>query len=401
MFDIKKDKNEMKVIGWEEKTEIENEEEIEEEYILELIEDDETEFELNKEKIKVIGVGGAGGNAINTMMKEIIEKGIRDENVEYIAMNTDVGDLQKSKSCAQKRFKLGPKTAKGRGAGSNPKIGKAAAEESENGIKNLLKDTDMIFLTGGMGGGTGTGALPVIARIAKELQILTVAIVSTPFTTTSEKRKKIAEAGIEELEKTVDTLIVISNDKLMEICPGNSMDDAFDYGNKILKDFVNSVISIINTTGYINIDFADIKNLLSNRGRTHIGVGRAEGEGRGLKALKAAIDNSLLDTDIKGAGSSLIFVCTSDSLPQLEEYNQILTEAHKSINNIENQDKDGAAIVEGLGKDILVTIIATGVKEIEKKNSSLVEEKERTETLEEESDEPLVFAIPEWVNKEK
>ena len=261
MFDIKKDKNEMKVIGWEEKTEIENEEEIEEEYILELIEDDETEFELNKEKIKVIGVGGAGGNAINTMMKEIIEKGIRDENVEYIAMNTDVGDLQKSKSCAQKRFKLGPKTAKGRGAGSNPKIGKAAAEESENGIKNLLKDTDMIFLTGGMGGGTGTGALPVIARIAKELQILTVAIVSTPFTTTSEKRKKIAEAGIEELEKTVDTLIVISNDKLMEICPGNSMDDAFDYGNKILKDFVNSVISIINTTGYINIDFADIKNL--------------------------------------------------------------------------------------------------------------------------------------------
>ncbi|MCL2111137.1 MAG: cell division protein FtsZ [Clostridiales bacterium] len=302
--------------------------------------------------IIVIGVGGGGGNAVNRM----IECGIR--GVEYVAINTDKQDLD-HKSNAEVKVQIGAKATGGLGAGGNPEIGLLAAEENQEQIENAIRGADMLFITAGMGGGTGTGAAPVVAKIARELGILTIAIVTKPFSFEAKKRRAFAEQGIEYMKDYVDSLVVIPNDKLlMRSDQETKMVDALNMANEVLKDGVQGITEIITGAGFINVDFADVKAVMSRQGLAHMGIGRGQGEGRVKEAVKSAINSPLLDTSVAGAKHILLRIAGDENLGMLE-----FSEAADMIEQEADGEADvriGMSIDSSLGDEIVITVIATG-----------------------------------------
>ncbi|MBO2518775.1 cell division protein FtsZ [Limnochorda sp.] len=301
--------------------------------------------------IKVVGVGGGGGNAINRM----IEAGL--QGVEFISMNTDAQALSISK--APRRVQLGEKLTKGLGAGSNPEVGEKAAEESREQIREALEGADMVFITAGMGGGTGTGGAPVVAQIAREVDALTVAVVTRPFTFEGRRRAQQAEAGIEKLEAQVDTLITIPNDRLLQVVEKKtSIQDAFRVADDVLRQGVQGISDLIIVPGLINLDFADVKAIMSSAGSALMGIGVGTGEERAIEAARKAIASPLLEASIEGAKGILFNITGSDNLG-LHEVNaaaEIIAEAADPEANI----IFGAVIDEEMKDEVRVTVIATG-----------------------------------------
>ena len=303
-------------------------------------------------KIKVVGVGGSGGNAISRMKKAKIK------GVELIAVNADAQDLKKTK--ADLRVRIGRKLTQGLGAGMNPEIGRRAAEENRAEIQEILKDSDMIFITCGLGGGSGSGAAPVIAEITKELGILTAAVVTKPFSFEGQARRQIAEKGLRKLKERVDSLIAISNDNSLEILdPKISLSNAFWICDDILRQAVSGISDLIILPGLVNVDFADVKTILKNSGSALFGTGRAKGERRAEIAAKAAIHSPLLDISPKGAKGVLFNVSggTDISLSEIDQAAKVITQEI----NPEAKVIFGAVQDEKLKKgEIKVTVIATG-----------------------------------------
>ncbi|MBO6195292.1 MAG: cell division protein FtsZ [Bacilli bacterium] len=299
-------------------------------------------------KIKVIGVGGGGNNAVNRM----IESGVK--GVEFIVANTDLQVLNSSK--AEVKIQLG---STGLGAGADPEVGRRSAEDSKDEITNVLKGADMVFVTCGMGGGTGTGAAPVIAEIAQDLGALTVGIVTKPFSWEGRPRSRHAEEGLERLKEHVDTLIIIPNDRLREIIDKTTpMTEAFKEVDNVLRLGVQSISDLIAVTGLVNLDFADVKTVMANKGDALIGIGVATGENRAIEAAKQSVSSPLLETDIRGATDAIINITggANLSLFEVEDAVEVIREsAGTDINTI-----FGAVINESLGDDIIVTVIATG-----------------------------------------
>ncbi|MBQ6600882.1 MAG: cell division protein FtsZ [Clostridia bacterium] len=302
-------------------------------------------------QIKVVGVGGGGGNAVNQM----VESGI--VGVEFLSINTDRQILENSK--ATHKIQIGEKVTGCMGAGGDPAVGKKAAEESRDTIADALRSTDMVFITAGMGGGTGTGAAPVVAEIARELGALTVGIVTKPFKFEGKKRMKQAEDGIRELEKHVDSLIVIPNERLKLLGDKSlSMKDAFGQANNVLWQGVKSISDTIKVPGYINLDFADIKSVMKDAGLAHMGIGRGKGADCAAEATRQAITSPLLETAIDGASGVIINVtCSSDmSLDMIEQAGSLISDAtHPDANII-----FGSVFDEDMGDEMLITVIATG-----------------------------------------
>lgn len=299
-------------------------------------------------EIVIIGVGGGGGNAVNTMIGHGIDK------VKYIAANTDYQALQASKSSI--KLQLGLKLTRGLGAGAIPEVGQKAAEESYEDIKKELMGADMVFVVAGMGGGTGTGAAPVVASIAKELGALTIGVVTTPFRIEGKTKLQNALKGLENLKKEVDSYIVISNDKIVETCPkGTTVKKAFEKGNEVLKNALTSIVTIITDAGVINADFADIRTIMENKGRAHIGYGVAKGEDRAKASLRQALTSPLLETTIKGAGYLLTYVGSSEEKFDIDEFYEI-----------------GDAILEEVGTEPKNVITACGHIDSENDDEELV-----------------------------
>lgn len=312
------------------------------------------EFDFEMEplaKIKVIGVGGGGSNAVNRM----IENGVK--GVEFITVNTDAQALHLTKS--EQKLQIGDKLTRGLGAGANPEVGKKAAEESREFITNSLKNADMVFVTAGMGGGTGTGAAPVIAELAKECGALTVGVVTRPFTFEGRKRSAQAELGIEALKEKVDTLIVIPNDRLLEIVDKKTpMLEAFREADNVLRQAVQGISDLIAVPGLINLDFADVKTIMTFRGSALMGIGNASGENRAMEAARKAIMSPLLETSIEGA-RGVIMNITGGSNLSLYEVNEA-AEIVISASDPEVQMIFGASIDDNMKEEIKVTVIATG-----------------------------------------
>lgn len=304
--------------------------------------------------IKVIGVGGGGNNAVNRM----IEHGV--EGVEFIAVNTDAQALNLSK--AELKLQIGGKLTRGLGAGANPEIGKKAAEESKEQLEEVLQGADMIFVTAGMGGGTGTGAAPTIAQIAKEQGALTVGVVTRPFSFEGRRRSTQAISGIEALKNSVDTLIVIPNDRLLEIVDKNTpMLEAFREADNVLRQGVQGISDLIAKPGLINVDFADVKTIMFDKGSALMGIGVATGESRATEAAKKAISSPLLETSVDGAHGILMNITggTNLSLFEVQEAADLVTSAaDEEVNVI-----FGSVINENLKDEIVVTVIATGFDE--------------------------------------
>lgn len=302
-------------------------------------------------KIKVIGVGGAGNNAVNRM----IESGVK--GVDFIVANTDLQVLNNSN--APVKIQIGEKLTNGLGAGANPDIGREAALESKEELKEALTGADMVFITCGMGGGTGTGAAPVIADISQELGALTVGIVTKPFSFEGKKRMNHALSGLDELKKHVDTLIVIPNDRLREIIDkSTSLVDSFKEVDNVLRRGVQSISDLIAVAGLINLDFADVKAVMEKRGNALIGIGMGVGENRAAEAAREAVTSPLLEASISGATDAIINVTGGSNLTlfEVEEAAEVIREsANTDINTI-----FGAVINENLTDEIIVTVIATG-----------------------------------------
>ena len=312
-------------------------------------------------KIKVIGIGGGGSNAVNRM----IESGL--EGVEFIAVNTDSQALLMSKS--PKRMQIGEKLTRGLGAGARPEIGERAAQESRNDILDALRGSDMVFITAGMGGGTGTGAAPVVAECAREVNALTVAVVTRPFTFEGPKRKKNADAGIEKLKQHVDAIITIPNDRLLQVVDKKTpMTKAFVIADDILRQGVKGISDLIAVPGVINLDFADVQSIMSNAGSALMGVGEASGDNAAVEAVKKAIASPLLETSVDSArGILLNFMGATDSLSMME-----VNEASTTVQEAAHPDAEiiwGVSVDESLGDTIVVTIIATrfGEEEVQVK----------------------------------
>ncbi|MGZ1197408.1 cell division protein FtsZ [Lactobacillus delbrueckii subsp. bulgaricus] len=306
----------------------------------------------NNAVIKVIGVGGAGGNAVNRM----IEDGV--QGVSFIAANTDVQALNSNN--AEVKIQLGPKLTRGLGAGSHPETGQKAAEESEETIEDALKGADMIFITAGMGGGTGTGAAPVIAQIARETGALTVGVVTRPFSFEGPKRSKNAAEGIDKLKEYVDTLVIVANNRLLEIVDKKTpMMEAFKEADNVLKQGVQGISDLITSTDYVNLDFADVKTVMENQGAALMGIGRASGENRTVEATKMAISSPLLEVSIDGAKQVLLNITGGPDLTLFEAQDAseiVSTAAGEDVNII-----FGTAINPNLGDEVVVTVIATGI----------------------------------------
>lgn len=337
-------------------------------------------FDLNdkfnqKPNIKVIGVGGGGGSAINRMIENDVQ------GVEFVAMNTDAQVLKLSK--ADIRLQLGKLLTRGLGAGASPDIGRQAALESEDEIRDLLSDTDMVFITAGMGGGTGTGAAPVIARIAREMGCLTIGIVTKPFGFEGRKRMSVALQGLEELKPYVDTMIAIPNDKLLYIVDKNTPYlDAFREADNVLRQGVQGITEIIAVPGIVNVDFADVKTVMKDKGTALMGIGIAGGENRAVEAARAAIRSPLLETSINGATDAIVNI-TSGFDASLYEINEIIEEIQKSSTTDINVIY-GSAINSDLQDEIIVTVIATGFSEdplFKEYTLHRAEEKPKTEEL--------------------
>ena len=305
-------------------------------------------------KIKVIGVGGAGNNVINRM----IESGV--DGVEFIAVNTDKQDL--NKSVCKNKVQIGEKLTNGMGAGSKPEIGKKSAEESRAALAKVLEGTDMVFITAGMGGGTGTGAAPVVAEIARELGVLTVGVVTKPFSFEGRRRMMQAEKGIEELRKRVDSLVIIPNERLKYATDQKiTFANAFEIADDVLRQAVQSISDLIRDTGFINLDFADVTTVMKDAGLAHMGVGRAAGKGKAEEAAKMAISSPLLETSINGAHGVLINVTGSMDIG-LEEVEQAASLVQDAVHP-DAVTIFGATFDESLEDEIRVTVIATGFAE--------------------------------------
>ncbi len=300
--------------------------------------------------IKVIGVGGAGNNAVNRM----VDCGIR--GVEFIAVNTDRQALQMSK--AGTKIQIGEKITRGLGAGANPDIGAQSAEESKSEIAEALRGADMVFVTAGMGGGTGTGAAPIVAGIAKDMGILTIGVVTKPFTFEGKKRLSQADRGIESLKGKVDTLVVIPNDKLLQIIDRKtSIVEAFRMADEILRQGVQGISDLIAVPGLVNLDFADVKTIMLNTGMAHMGIGRASGENRAEDAAKQATESPLLETSIEGARGVIINITGGPDLG-LHEVNTAAELVQRSVDP-EANIIFGAVIDPDMKDEIVITVIAT------------------------------------------
>ena len=311
----------------------------------------------NATNIKVVGVGGGGGNAVNRM----VVSGLKD--VEFVAMNTDAQALQSSK--ATQKVQLGAKLTKGRGAGADPEIGQRAAEESKDEILRALKGCQMVFVTAGMGGGTDTGAAPVVAEVAKEQGILTVGIVTKPFMFEGSRKMKKAEKGISSLLKNVDSLIVIPNEKLKSVSTEKiTLRNAFEIADSVLKQGVESISGLISDSSYINLDFADVRAIMKDAGRAHMGIGRASGENRAQEAAKMAISSPLLETSIDEAmGVIIFFVVPADvGLDEVDEAATLIT----STANEEANIIWGARFDPNMTDEFKVTVVATGFENAKK-----------------------------------
>ena len=327
-------------------------------------------FELDTEEtsivnIKVVGVGGGGNNAVNRM----IESNVR--GVTFIAINTDIQALQRSN--APIKINIGDKVTKGKGAGSNPEVGAHAAEESRDEIARVLEGADMVFITTGMGGGTGTGAAPVVAKIARDLGILTVGIVTKPFSFEGKRRMDQAEAGIIRLREFVDSLVIIPNERLKDASDTNlTLLNAFSIADDVLRRGVQSISELINIPGLINLDFADVTNVMAGAGLAHMGMGQANGKDKAEKAAQLAISSPLLETSISGAKGLLINITGSPDMG--------LDEAYVASNMISEQVDEfanviwGVAIDENLEDEIHVTVIATGLEDDKKLKKKTPEE---------------------------
>ena len=302
-------------------------------------------------KIKVIGVGGGGNNAVNRM----IDAGVN--GVEFIAVNTDKQALQISK--ADYRIQIGTKLTRGWGAGADPEVGMKAAEENYEELNQAVSDADLVFITAGMGGGTGTGAAPMIATLTREKEILTIAVVTKPFNFEGRRRMENAEKGLEALRKTVDSLVIIPNEKLFKLVPkGTSIVDTFRYADDVLRQGVQGISNLIVENSLINLDFADIRTTMKNRGLAHMGIGRAKGERRIFEALSQAVSSPLLETTIEGATGIIFNVKGGSSLPidQVHEAADLMREIVDPNCNI----IFGASIDESLDDAVEITVIATG-----------------------------------------
>jgi len=302
-------------------------------------------------KIKVVGVGGAGCNAVNRMIESNLQ------GLQFIAINTDTQVLKKSK--AETTLQIGEKLTKGLGAGGNPEIGQKSAEESLENIEKMLAGTDMVFITAGMGGGTGTGAAPIIAKAAKLSGALTVGVVTKPFTFEGKKRKEHAELGIKFLKNYVDSLVVVPNDRLLSIADKNtSVVQAFSLADEVLKEGVEGIATLISEAGVINLDFADVKTVMTDKGLAHMGVGRGSGENRVEEAIKNAIESPLLETNIKGARAVLLNIMGGPDLGMLE-----VSDAADIVAREADEDAIiifGTSVREDMDNEIKVTVIATG-----------------------------------------
>ncbi len=309
-------------------------------------------------KILVIGVGGAGNNAVNRMIDENIT------GVDLVAINTDKQVLATSK--APTKIQIGEKLTKGLGAGAKPEVGAGAIEENREEITELMKDADMVFVTCGMGGGTGTGAAPVVAEIAKNLGILTVGVVTKPFSFEGKPRMNNAIAGIDRLKEHVDTLIVVPNDKLLQICDKRTtIPDALKKADEVLQQGVQGVTDLIQSPGIINLDFADIQSVMRDKGIAHIGIGRGSGEDKAVEAIKQAMESPLLETTVSGATD--IIINFAGNIGMIEAYDAVnyLTEAAGENVNIIFGTVDN----ETLGEEVSITIIATGIEQAAKRNA--------------------------------
>lgn len=312
------------------------------------------QFEMNEStpaKIKVVGVGGGGCNAVNRM----IDAGLK--GVSYIAINTDKQALARCK--AETKLQIGEKLTKGLGAGGNPEIGQKSAEENMEDLSKFITGADMVFITAGMGGGTGTGAAPIVAKVAKDMGILTVGVVTKPFTFEGKKRGEHGELGIKFLKKYVDSLVIVPNDKLLEtVEEKTSLLEAFQMADEVLKDGIQGISELIIDDALINLDFADVTTVMKDRGIAHMGVGSGKGEDRVQQAVKDAIESPMLETSIDGAKAVLINVTGGYDLGMLEA-NEAASEIEKAA------DKNaiiifGAAIKEEIKDEIFITVIATG-----------------------------------------
>ena len=303
--------------------------------------------------IKVFGVGGGGSNAVNRM----VAGGVK--GVDFYIANTDV-QVMKNSPCENKII-LGKDTTKGLGAGGNPEYGRKAAEESEQEIREAIKGADMVFITAGMGGGTGTGAAPLIAKTSREEGALTVAVVTRPFTFEGRRRANNAKEGIEELKKYVDSLIIVSNDNLLEVIGRKPIEEAFQAADNVLRQGVQTISDLIAVPALVNLDFADVRSVMANQGRALIGIGMAEGEDKAVSAAEKAIQSPLLESQIHGAQSAIINIKGGDKVSLFDAQNAVSV-----IQDAAGGEIDcifGIAINEQLGDAIIVTVIATGFEE--------------------------------------
>ncbi|MDR3259807.1 MAG: cell division protein FtsZ [Fusobacteriaceae bacterium] len=323
-------------------------------------------------KIMVIGVGGGGGNAVIDMKKSGVT------GVQFVAANTDVQDL--NKSLAETRLQLGEKLTKGNGAGADPNIGRQAAEEDKEKIQKLLEEVDMIFITAGMGGGTGTGASPVIAEIAREMGILTVGVVTRPFDFEGKKRKNNAELGIANLEKVVDSIVIIPNERLLELPDRKiTLQNAFGEANKILKIGIQGISDLMLKPGLINLDFADVKSVMKDSGLTMFGFGESEGENRAEKAAEQALKSPLLEKQITGAGKILLNITADESLG-LAEASRI-QEIVANATGRESKDVQWGIIIDDtMGNNLQVVLIANNFSSENSPNWISESEKEKPTT---------------------
>lgn len=312
--------------------------------------------------IKVIGVGGGGSNAVNRM----IDSGL--QGVDFLVANTETQALDNSK--AELKIQLGEKLTKGLGAGANPQVGEEAAQESREEITKALQGSDMVFVTAGMGGGTGTGAAPIVAECARELGALTVGVVTKPFTFEGKRRKNQADKGIEMLTSKVDTIIVIPNDKLLQVVDKKTpLNEAFRTADDVLRQGIKGISDLITVPGLINLDFADVKTIMTNQGEALMGIGIGEGENRAVDAAKMAINSPLLETSIEGAKGILLNITGSSDLSLFE-----INEAAEIISEAADQEANiifGSVIDENLGDRVQITVVATGFGPVSKSGSDL------------------------------
>jgi len=366
------------------------------------------EYDIETEqfaKIKVVGVGGGGNNAINRMIESKLQ------GVEFISVNTDKQSLFSSK--AEYKIQIGEKLTRGLGAGANPDVGSKAAEESRDDIYQALDGADMVFVTAGMGGGTGTGAAPVVAEIAKEMGILTVAVVTKPFSFEGKRRMKNAVIGIDALRTKVDTLVTIPNDRLLQIAEKKTtMIEAFQIADSVLLQGVQGISDLIAIPGLINLDFADVKTIMFERGLAHMGIGSASGDNNIIDAVKSAITSPLLETTVSGATGVLLNVTGAD-IGVLE-----VNEAAELIREIADPEANiifGAALDESMTGDVRVTVIATGFdqdsvltptkpevdKPVQAEPAPIQAEAEKEAVVEPSVDEETDFDIPTFLRKKR